>query len=187
MSAHMGRKNVLYEMIRELVISSRVEELGEIAVRHVQKLLKTRVAILILGPGEDYIHLAGDESLAASRRSVTVPMIGARGAVGSFVVRRKKKAIKRSRMRTFETMVAQTALAIERAQLASEAERAHVAAESERTRNTLLAGLSHDLRTPLLSIGGSAGVLLDPGASLDDQQRRALLTTVRDEAQKLTR
>lgn len=183
----MGRKDVLYEMIRELVVSSRVEELGEIAVRHAEKLLGTRVAVLALGPGDEYICVAGAKALAGDKRVLTVPMMGTRDAVGAFVLRKKKKPIKRSRMRTFETMVAQTALAIERAQLASEAERAHVAAESERTRNTLLAGLSHDLRTPLLSIGGSAGVLLDPNASLDDQQRRALLTTVRDEAQKLTR
>ncbi len=48
-----------------------------------------------------------------------------------------------------ETFAGQIALAIERAQRAEEAEAARVAVETESLRNTLLASISHDLRTPL--------------------------------------
>jgi two-component system sensor histidine kinase KdpD len=59
--------------------------------------------------------------------------------------------------------------------------------ETERTRNTLLSAVSHDLRTPLASITGSAGALLDEQAPLAPGDRRELLETIRDEATRLAR
>ncbi|MEJ0007692.1 MAG: GAF domain-containing protein [Steroidobacteraceae bacterium] len=53
-----------------------------------------------------------------------------------------------------ETFAGQTGLALERAVLAEQAEAARVAAESESLRNTLLASISHDLRTPLAVMAG---------------------------------
>jgi len=64
-----------------------------------------------------------------------------------------------------ETFSNQTALAIERAQLADEAQEAQVRIETERLRNSLLSSVSHDLRTPLATITGAATTILesDPG------------------------
>jgi two-component system, OmpR family, sensor histidine kinase KdpD len=188
LAARLRAESVLYEMIRELAVTNSVEELGQIAVRHARELLNADVVILISRSGGPTTSLASsdasgalaDAALAGDTTLCTESMVASRGQIGVFATRAAAP-------RAFKTLVAQTALAIERAQLAGEAEQAHVLAESERTRNTLLAGLSHDLRTPLLSIGGSAGVLLDRDAALDKEQRHALLTTVRDEAQKLTR
>jgi two-component system sensor histidine kinase KdpD len=59
-----------------------------------------------------------------------------------------------------ETFVAQAALAIERVTLRHEADRAGRVVETERLRTDLLSSVSHDLRTPLASIAGAAGVLL---------------------------
>src|SRR3569833_3128875 len=53
----------------------------------------------------------------------------------------------------------QTALAIERLKLAEEMDQARVAAETEKLRTALLTSISHDLRTPLASILGSASSL----------------------------
>ena len=63
-----------------------------------------------------------------------------------------------------ETFAGQIALAIERAQLAEDAEAARVSAETEGLRNTLLASISHDLRTPLAVIAGASSALSDPDA-----------------------
>ena len=52
----------------------------------------------------------------------------------------------------------QAAAALERASLSSEMISAKTATETERVRNTLLASISHDFRTPLSSILGSARV-----------------------------
>jgi two-component system sensor histidine kinase KdpD len=84
-----------------------------------------------------------------------------------------------------ETFVAQTALALERALLAETAAQAGLAAETERTRNTLLSAVSHDLRTPLAAIAGTAELVADP--KLPEDVRREMLTTIRIESQRLAR
>ncbi|WP_347555720.1 sensor histidine kinase KdpD [Robbsia sp. KACC 23696] len=64
-------------------------------------------------------------------------------------------------LRLLETFAAQIALAIERVHYVDIAQDALVSMESERLRNSLLATISHDLRTPLTAIVGSAAVLTD--------------------------
>ena len=59
------------------------------------------------------------------------------------------------------------------------------AAETERVRNTLLASISHDFRTPLASILGSATSVLDYGDKLDQAGRTDLLTHIKEEAENL--
>ncbi len=86
-----------------------------------------------------------------------------------------------------EAFASQTALAIERAQLAEEAERAQVRAETERLRNSLLSSVSHDLRTPLASITGAASTLLENETHLDAGTRRDLLESLHEEADRLNR
>ena len=66
-----------------------------------------------------------------------------------------------------DTLSEQTAAALERASLAREMVSAKTATETERVRNTLLASISHDFRTPLSSILGSATSLIDYGDKLD--------------------
>lgn len=58
-------------------------------------------------------------------------------------------------------------------------------AATERLRSTLLASVSHDLRTPLCSITGAASSLLDPGTRLSTAQQHELLQGICDEAQRL--
>jgi K+-sensing histidine kinase KdpD len=79
----------------------------------------------------------------------------------------------------------QARTAIERARLAEEVTSARAAAETERVRNTLLASVSHDFRTPLASILGAATSLIEYGARLPEPARRDLLQQVKDEAEHL--
>ncbi|MCU0863216.1 MAG: DUF4118 domain-containing protein [Planctomycetes bacterium] len=58
-------------------------------------------------------------------------------------------------------------------------------AANERLRSTLLASVSHDLRTPLCSITGAASSLLDEDIRLSAAQRHELLQGICDEAQRL--
>lgn len=57
-----------------------------------------------------------------------------------------------------------------------------MSAEKERLRANLLRSISHDLRTPLTSIIGSADILLDRDGSLDVTESRRLLEGVRSDA-----
>jgi two-component system sensor histidine kinase KdpD len=58
-----------------------------------------------------------------------------------------------------ETFAALTAMALERVHYIEVAQSATVQMESERLRNSLLAALSHDLRTPLAALVGTAELL----------------------------
>ena len=90
-------------------------------------------------------------------------------------------------MQLLETLADQAAIAIERAELVSDIEQAKVVTERERLRSALLSSLSHDLRTPLVSIMGSASSLLDYDSMLDQPKRRELAQTIQDEAERLNR
>lgn len=59
--------------------------------------------------------------------------------------------------------------------------------DREAMRANLLRAVSHDLRTPLTSIVGSTSAILENEERLDPERRRALLCSVRDEAQWLIR
>ena len=84
-----------------------------------------------------------------------------------------------------DTLVEQTAAALERASLAREMVSAKTATETERVRNTLLASVSHDFRTPLSSILGSATSLIDYGDKLDPAATKDLLRQIKTEAEDL--
>ena len=68
----------------------------------------------------------------------------------------------------------------------SRAARSRIAAESESLRNTLLASISHDLRTPLSVIAGAASTLARHGATLEPAARKSLALSIEDQAQEMS-
>src|SRR5262249_34274239 len=78
-------------------------------------------------------------------------------------------------------------LAIERVQLVEDMERVQRTVETERLRTALLTSISHDLKTPLASVIGSAGTLRDFGSKLTDSEKVELLSTVIEESERLNR
>jgi two-component system sensor histidine kinase KdpD len=86
-----------------------------------------------------------------------------------------------------DAFAAQMALAIERAMLAEETSKARREIETEQLRSSLLSSVSHDLRTPLAVITGSASALLQGGTSISEPTRQDLLKTVLEEAERLNR
>jgi two-component system, OmpR family, sensor histidine kinase KdpD len=79
----------------------------------------------------------------------------------------------------------QAAAALERASLSREMVNAKAATETERVRNTLLASISHDFRTPLSSILGSATSLIDYSDKLDMDAKKDLLLEIKQETEGL--
>jgi two-component system sensor histidine kinase KdpD len=84
-------------------------------------------------------------------------------------------------------MVQDIGQALARAQLAEELEGARVQGETERLRNALLSSVSHDLRSPLSSMIGAAGTLVDYEDRLPPAERRELLEAILGEGQRLDR
>jgi len=81
----------------------------------------------------------------------------------------------------------QTATALERAHVAQALEESRIETETERLRGTMLASLSHDLRTPISGILGAASSLRAYGDRHDPATREGLLVSIEDEATRMQR
>lgn len=90
-------------------------------------------------------------------------------------------------MDTLETLASITASALERASAAEMMESTRIEAESEKLRNILLSSVSHDLRTPLAVITGSASTLLLEGSKISEEFRKELLRSIHEEGARLAR
>lgn len=77
--------------------------------------------------------------------------------------------------------------ALERANAVHAAHAAREAAQIQSLRNTLLAAISHDHRTPLATILGAASSLQDQDLRLSADQRQRLVATIVGEATQLAR
>ena len=84
-----------------------------------------------------------------------------------------------------ETLVYQTSLALGRTRLARDLEKEKMEKERELLRSALLTSVSHDLRTPLSSMIGSASSLVELGGSLSEGQKTELLEAILQEASRL--
>jgi len=125
-------------------------------------------------------HLPGSAGLF-------LPMNGHQGRVGVLAIRAAAaQSVLSPKLRSLVgTFAEQAALAIERLRLRQAQIEDQRVAETERLRSTLLASVSHDLRTPLAAITGSASSLLEGEARLEPQARTALLGGILQEAQRL--
>jgi two-component system sensor histidine kinase KdpD len=88
--------------------------------------------------------------------------------------------------RLFEALASQAAQAIERVQLAEQARQVKLLQAAEKLQNALLNSISHDLRTPLVSITGALSTL-EQDDQLDQAARQSLVETAREEADRLNR
>ena len=74
------------------------------------------------------------------------------------------------------------ALALEKERIAREKSDAELQAQQEQLRANLLRTISHDLRTPLTSISGNAGVLMENSSVLDEAKKQRLYADIYDDS-----
>ncbi len=89
--------------------------------------------------------------------------------------------------RLVAAMLDQGAVALERAQLATVTVENEALRRSDKLRAALLNSISHDLRTPLSTVMGSATTLIDYGPTLKPEVASDLLISIREEAERLNR
>ena len=130
----------------------------------------------------------GSDTLPGAKR-LFLPMRTGRGAIGVIGIDSDKAGLwlTPDQRRLLDALADQGALAIERVQLVEDMDRVQRTAETERLRTALLTSISHDLKTPLASVLGSAGTLRDLGDKLTDSEKGELLATVIEESERLNR
>lgn len=91
------------------------------------------------------------------------------------------------RDRLLATLVNGAAIALEQERLLREEQEAAVARESDRLKSALLSSVSHDLRTPLAGIKAAASSLLQKDVEWSEDDRRAFMSDIDAEADRLAR
>lgn len=205
----------LYQFSRKLAGVITMDDLLWATAYQIAAMLKVRVVLLMPDggsvavragyPPEDEIDAAdlaaavwawqnnrpagrGAETLPGAKW-LFLPMRTGRGPVGLVGIDtgRPGTLLTPDQRRLLDALTDQAALAIERVTLAEDVDRARLAAETERLRSALLTSISHDLRTPLASILGSATSLTSYGPLLGEEGRRDLAATIQEEAERLNR
>ncbi|MEQ1529146.1 MAG: DUF4118 domain-containing protein [Methylococcales bacterium] len=124
---------------------------------------------------------AGNFSTSVKNAVIYIALQGSQAHVGVVAVQPIK-----AELRAFlTTFLHQIALTLERLHLAAQAREALIQAEAEASRNSLLSAISHDLRTPLTRIVGTAGTLVDNNR-LTDAERLEFNKVIQDEAQRMS-
>jgi two-component system sensor histidine kinase KdpD len=89
--------------------------------------------------------------------------------------------------RFVSALLDQGAVALERAEFAADAADAEALRRSDKLRSALLNSVSHDLRTPLSTVLGAATTLLEYGKGMEKKVQVDLLSSIREEAERLNR
>jgi two-component system sensor histidine kinase KdpD len=112
-----------------------------------------------------------------------------RGAIGVVGIDRDKPGplLSPEDGRLLDALIDQTAVAIERVHLVDDMDRAQRSIEAERLRSALLTSLSHDLKTPLAAVIGTAVTMRDLDDKLTKAEKADLLTTIVEEGERLNR
>jgi two-component system sensor histidine kinase KdpD len=213
--ARERRTSLLYAMSRELAATRSFDNLARVAVKHVAETFSGHAAVLLpdeqgrlqplqgsglaaslegpdLSVGQwvfDHGRPAGlgTDTLPAAAAQY-LPLTGTNQTLGVLAVQpaQRRRLLLPEQRHLLETFAGQIALAIERARRTDEAEAARVAVETESLRNTLLASISHDLRTPLAAIMAASHALGDPKMQPDAETRARLARTVEATAQEIS-
>lgn len=79
-------------------------------------------------------------------------------------------------------MLGECALALEKEDLNETQKQTSIKMQQEQLRANLLRAISHDLRTPLTSISGNAGILMGNSKALNETQKQNLYTNIYDDS-----
>ncbi|HVR20467.1 MAG TPA: sensor histidine kinase KdpD, partial [Polyangiaceae bacterium] len=210
------RTRVLYELSRELAGTQGALRVIEVSARHIEKVFASRVSVFTPGPNGKLVRAYGSPELEGpserdlsigqwvwsnrqeaglgtltlpSGQTLYMPLMASGAIVG--VLGLMPEELNRfesiEQRRQVDAFAVQMALAMERAELAEETERARREVETEQLRSSLLSSVSHDLRTPLAVITGSASTLVESSRSIDEATRLDLMKTILEEAERLNR
>ena len=79
-------------------------------------------------------------------------------------------------------ILGESALSLEKEDIAESKNKMYMMAEQEKLRANLLRAISHDLRTPLTSISGNAGILMGNSKVLNEEKKQRLYSDIYDDS-----
>jgi two-component system sensor histidine kinase KdpD len=210
-----NQTTALYEFSRALSAAVTVEQIAQTVTEHIERTLGGRTTLWTAGNGALLAQTgltgdAGEQALADEQAiaqwvfnhgqpagcgtdtlpaaaRLHLPLLQGPHTSGVLSVGLDGAAPDREQQRLLASFANQTALAVDRVQLAEKARQAQVLREMERLQSALLNSISHDLRTPLASITGALSSLKDDAAFLDAAAQADLVETALGESERLNR
>lgn len=209
------RAAVLYAMSKELAGARNEEEVVRVAVKHLYTEFSSRNVILFpnsdgrvvypkqQGAAEslhgadlsvaqwvfDHNEMAGQgTNTLPGTESIYFPIYyedKVHGVLALLPVNLRRVFLP-EQQKLLETFLRQIGQAIARLRYAEQVRVTQMQIEAERLRNSLLSAISHDLRTPLATIIGSASALAEDEGFLQAQDRLDLSRGIVDEAERMS-
>jgi two-component system sensor histidine kinase KdpD len=202
----------LYELGRDLTVTAGLESVTQTVISHVGQSFSREVAIFLPVGGTLQVYASSpelvisnddlgvatwtfDHGQIAGRGTDTLPAASMRyqplktmrGVVGVLGVKPASpdRFLTRDQLRTLDAFANQIAVAIERTSLAEKTRQTEMLEITDKLQTALLNSISHDLRTPLVSITGALSSLSNDQVTLNESDRRSLIETASEEADRL--
>ncbi|HZU86656.1 MAG TPA: DUF4118 domain-containing protein, partial [Anaerolineaceae bacterium] len=213
----------LNSLSRDLTVAMSMEEMLQAVIIHISQTFSREVLVMMPENGQLRIKASSQEftitakdqqvsawayehSQSAGRGTQThpdcairfEPLRTARGIVGVLGVKPQASGpmLSSTQRQMLESFASLAALGIERVQLNQQANQAQVLSATDRLQTALLNSISHDLRTPLVSIQGVLESMLEmeqnqgnnqSGLQLDRAARMDMLENAHEETLRLNR
>lgn len=206
--------SALYSLGRDLTSATDLHQVADVIINHASEVFGQDVAIFIPEKGQLSLYASSQDYYPDSHELAVAswafehnqqagfgtdtlpsasicckPLAIARGQIGVLGIHSKssQKNFSPEQHQMINAFTHQATLAIERASLAEQARQAELLQVTEKLQSALLNSISHDLRTPLVSITGALSSLREESLSLDQEDRKNLIETASLEAERLNR
>lgn len=180
----------LYKFLRKPIIIYEVsnEEISNVYKQNNESLVKVNNKYIVEDEKaivtwviKNKKRAGADTDTLPGAKATYIPLIGQENVmVVIAIVLKEDESVDSSEKSLLEAILSQISFAIEKYTLNESKKIALMQAENERFRANLLRAVSHDLRTPLTSISGSASSILNN--DFDEETKKKLISDIYDDS-----
>lgn len=171
---------IIYEVSNE-EISNVYRQKNESLVKVNNKYIVEDEKAIVTWVIKNKKRAGADTDTLPGAKATYIPLIGQENVmVVIAIVLKEDESVDSSEKSLLEAMLSQISFAIEKYTLNESKKMALMQAENERFRANLLRAVSHDLRTPLTSISGSASSILNN--DFDEDTKKKLISDIYDDS-----